>query len=87
MEGGLLCCSPNVGQFLLKCPNVLFDLEVTEGDRIWKFKIRLLSNQGTEMQVERYAWARLGKPSIEKIGDRFVEEIGRNECIERYSLF
>ncbi|MFM7852704.1 MAG: hypothetical protein ACKO96_12515, partial [Flammeovirgaceae bacterium] len=64
--------------FILKCPNVLFDLEVTEGDRIWKFKIRLLSNQRTEMQVERYAWARLGKPGIDKIGDWFVDEIGRD---------
>ena len=87
MEAGLLCCSPNVGQFTVKSPNVLFNLEVAQENRTWNFKIRLLSNQRAEMQLERYAWARLGKPNIDNIGGWFVNEIGRERCIERYNLF
>ena len=46
-----------------------FELEVSEGARRWQFYITLLSNQGGDLPLQRYAWVRLGKPQIDNIGE------------------
>jgi hypothetical protein len=44
MEGSVLCCSPDNGHFTVKSPVVNFNLEVIEGGKSQKFKIKLLNN-------------------------------------------
>ncbi len=86
-EDCVLRCSPDVGHIRVKSPVVKFDLEVFEGDREWRFAIMLLSNQKDKGLVDRYAWIRLGKPNIDDIGGKFVNELGRDKCEERFELF
>jgi hypothetical protein len=77
-EGDVLFCSPNNGHFTVKSPDVRFRLEVETGERSWRFEVRLLSNVKLNFPLERYAWVRLGKPNIDGIGERFVNEIGES---------
>lgn len=60
---------------------------MTTGDRNWRFDVRLLSNIKLSFPLERYAWVRLGKPNIDGIGERFVNEIGKDHCAWRYTEF
>ena len=87
MVDNQICYSPNNGQIQLKNPSVSFDLEVSEGSCKWRFQIRLLSNQGIDLPLARYAWVRLGKPQIDQVGDEFVKEIGEEKCEARYLHF
>lgn len=83
---GQVCLSPNVGQFKLTNPSVRFNLRVTRDQkRVWEFEVTLLSDVRVQLPVERYAWVRLGMPSIENIGKAFVDEIGRDQCIWRFT--
>jgi|LauGreDrversion4_2_1035121.scaffolds.fasta_scaffold3040223_2 hypothetical protein len=87
MDGKDICCSPNTGIFRVKSPDVRFRLEVWSGERAWRFEIRLLSKTILALPVERYAWVCLGKPEIPRIGDEFVNEVGRFQCIARFTQF
>ena len=84
---GNMCLSPDVGQFKITRPYVNFDLKISCDERVWNFDVTLLSNIEEPLMVERYAWIRLGKPPIDDIGRKFVEEIGRDQIIDRMTNF
>jgi hypothetical protein len=60
---------------------------VNSGLEQWCFTIRLLSECQPQYPIERYAWCRLGMPEIDDIGAKFVQDIGRDICINLYQRF
>lgn len=87
MSEGAMCLSPDTGKFRLSMPYVSFTLKVSSGNRKWNFEVILLSEVKIELPIERYSWVRLGMPLIDDIGSKFVEEIGKDCCIWRYTQF